>query len=201
MMWIIHIRKTSHSIGCVATMWVDAPCFGVVSPIASANWISRRMPRTALGWTGSIRYKDIAPWYDYVESFAGISGSNEGSRSFQTESSLPPMEMTQVETHVRQGIESSFDNRTMIIGRVANPTQPHNGRGSNCQFRNRCIRGCPYGAYFSSNASTLPADSLPATSLCSYHPLSSIRLSSTKKGHRCTYYRCGDCMRSSSITL
>ncbi len=103
-----------------------------------------------------IRYKDIASWYDYVERFAGISGEKEGLSQLPDGEFLPPMEMNCVEEHVRKRITENFSDRIMTIGRAANLTVPHNGRG-NCQYRNRCIRGCPYGAYFSSNASTLPA--------------------------------------------
>ncbi|MEM6345527.1 MAG: GMC family oxidoreductase [Bacteroidota bacterium] len=103
-----------------------------------------------------IRYKDIAPWYDYVETFAGISGQAEGLPQLPDGKFLPPMEMSCLETHVKERIEKNFNDRIMTIGRTANLTQPHNGRAS-CQYRNRCIRGCPYGAYFSSNAATLPA--------------------------------------------
>lgn len=108
----------------------------------------------AVDWP--IRYNDIEPWYDYVEEFAGISGQNEGLDHLPDGKFLPPMEMNCVEEHVKEKIEENFPDRIMTIGRVANLTQQHNGRGS-CQFRNRCIRGCPYGAYFSSNAATLPA--------------------------------------------
>jgi len=103
-----------------------------------------------------IRYKDIAPWYDYVERFAGINGQKEGLPHLPDGQFLPPMEMNCLEKHVRDRIAENFSDRIMTIGRSANLTQPHNGRGQ-CQYRNRCIRGCPYGAYFSSNASTLPA--------------------------------------------
>ena len=108
----------------------------------------------AVDWP--IRYADIAPWYDYVERFAGISGSVEHLPQLPDSQFLPPMAMNCLEEQVRDRIAKSFGGRKMIIGRVANLTQPHNGRGG-CQYRNRCIRGCPYGAYFSSNASTLPA--------------------------------------------
>ena len=108
----------------------------------------------AVDWP--IRYKDIAPWYDYVESFAGISGQKEGLPQLPDGKFLPPMEMNCVEKHVKQKIEENFSERMMTIGRSANLTQPHNGRGS-CQYRARCIRGCPYGAYFSSQSATLPA--------------------------------------------
>ncbi|MBE7537978.1 MAG: GMC family oxidoreductase [Opitutaceae bacterium] len=103
-----------------------------------------------------IRYADISPWYDYVERFAGISGSKEGLPQLPDGQFLPPMALNCLERQVKQRIASAFDGRAMIIGRTANLTVPHNGRAT-CQFRNRCIRGCPYGAYFSSNASTLPA--------------------------------------------
>ncbi|MBL9208561.1 MAG: GMC family oxidoreductase [Opitutaceae bacterium] len=108
----------------------------------------------AVDWP--IRYAEISPWYDYVERFAGISGTRDGLPHLPDGQFLPPMELNCLEQHVRGRIAESFGGRPMIIGRVANLTVPHNGRG-NCQYRNRCIRGCPYGAYFSSNAATLPA--------------------------------------------
>ncbi len=108
----------------------------------------------AVDWP--VRYKEIEPWYDYVEEFAGISGKNEGLSQLPDGKFLPAWDMNCVETHVTEQIRQKFDDRIMTIGRVANLTQDHKGRGA-CQSRNRCIRGCPYGAYFSSNASTLPA--------------------------------------------
>lgn len=103
-----------------------------------------------------IRYKDIEPWYTYVEKFAGISGEALGLPQLPDSYFLPPMELNCVEKHVKQRIEKNHPGRHMIIGRVAHLTKPINGRGQ-CQYRNRCSRGCPYGAYFSSNAVTLPA--------------------------------------------
>jgi choline dehydrogenase-like flavoprotein len=103
-----------------------------------------------------IRYKDMAPWYTYVEKFAGISGEALGLPQLPDSHFLPPMELNCVEKHVKSRIEKDFPGRHMIIGRVAHLTVPHNGRGQ-CMNRNRCSRGCPYGAYFSSNAVTLPA--------------------------------------------
>ena len=108
----------------------------------------------AVDWP--IRYKDIAPWYDYAEKFAGISGNRDHLPHLPDGQFLPPMEMNCLEVDVKQRVASAFAGRPIIIGRAANLTQEHNGRGS-CQSRNRCIRGCPYGAYFSSNAATLPA--------------------------------------------
>ncbi|MCW5517635.1 GMC oxidoreductase [Muriicola sp. Z0-33] len=105
-----------------------------------------------------IRYKDIAPWYEYVEKFAGISGEALGLPQLPDSHFLPPMELNCVEKHLKSRIEKEFPGRHLIIGRVAHLTKPLNGRGQ-CQYRNRCSRGCPYGAYFSSNAVTLPAAS------------------------------------------
>lgn len=103
-----------------------------------------------------IRYEDLAPWYDYVEQFAGISGSIEGLPQLPDGKFLPPMELNIVEKDVAARIKSKYDHRRLIIGRTANLTEPHNGRGS-CQYRDLCSRGCPYGAYFSTQAATLPA--------------------------------------------
>lgn len=103
-----------------------------------------------------IRYKDLEPWYTYVEKFAGISGEAKGLKQLPDSHFLPPMQMNVVEKAVRDRIEQNHPGRNMIIGRCAHLTVPHNGRGQ-CQFRNRCSRGCPYGAYFSSNSATLPA--------------------------------------------
>jgi len=108
----------------------------------------------AVDWP--VRYEDVAPWYDYVESFAGISGQNEGLPQLPDGKFLPPMEFNCVEQHMREKMGEKYNDRKMIMGRSANLTQPHNGRGK-CQFRDRCMRGCPFGAYFSSQSSTLPA--------------------------------------------
>ncbi len=104
-----------------------------------------------------IRYKDIEKWYDYVERFAGISGSVENFPHFPDGQFLPPMEMNCVEKSVKKRIEDHYKRtRIMTIGRTANLTVEHEGRGS-CQYRNLCSRGCPFGAYFSTQSSTLPA--------------------------------------------
>lgn len=108
----------------------------------------------AVDWP--VRYDEIAPWYDYVETFAGISGKAEGLKQLPDGKFLPPMDYRCLEQHVSDSIRKNYNDRIMTIGRSANLTVPHNGRGK-CQFRNLCIRGCPYGAYFSSNAATLPA--------------------------------------------
>ncbi len=104
-----------------------------------------------------IRYKDIAPWYDLVEKFAGISGSLEGLAHLPDGHFLPPMDLNMVERDVAARIKKQYaGQRHLIIGRVANLTAPIAGR-TQCQFRNRCWEGCPFGGYFSTQSSTLPA--------------------------------------------
>ena len=105
-----------------------------------------------------IRYKDIAPWYDYVEGYIGVSGEKLGLPQLPDGVFSPPMELNCVEQHLKEQISEYYSDRLLTIGRVAHITgdNTHQGR-SNCQFRNRCIRGCPFGGYFSSNSSTLPA--------------------------------------------
>jgi len=113
--------------------------------------------KDGIGTDWPIRYNDLAPWYDYVERFAGISGSVEGLPQLPDGQYLPPMEMNCVEKDVAKRIREYYkDQRRMIIGRVANLTVPHNGR-TNCQYRNKCALGCPFGGYFSTQAATLPA--------------------------------------------
>jgi choline dehydrogenase-like flavoprotein len=104
-----------------------------------------------------IRYKEIAPWYDYVEGFAGISGSKEGLEVLPDGNFQPPMELNCVEKDVAAKIKEHYKGqRHLFIGRVANLTKPLPGR-TNCQYRNKCWLGCPFGAYFSTQSSTLPA--------------------------------------------
>jgi len=104
-----------------------------------------------------IRYKDLEAWYSYAEKFAGISGSKENLPQLPDGDFMPPMELNCVEKDVAARIKEHYKNaRTMIIGRTANITVPHNDR-SNCQYRNKCWLGCPFGAYFSTQSATLPA--------------------------------------------
>ena len=112
--------------------------------------------KEGVGVDWPIRYKDIEPWYDHVESFIGVSGENAGLPQLPDGKLLPPFEMNCIEQHLRDRMASKFTDRRLICSRVAVLSQPHNGRGK-CQARNLCHRGCPYGAYFSSNSSTLPA--------------------------------------------
>lgn len=102
-----------------------------------------------------IRYADLAPWYDYVEDHAGISGEALGLPQLPDSRFLPPMEQNVLERHVREQIEQRFAGRVMTIGRTAILTQPHKGRAA-CHYCGPCDRGCTVGAYFSSVSSTLP---------------------------------------------
>lgn len=108
----------------------------------------------AIDWP--IRYKDIAPWYDYVEDFAGISGQAEGLPHLPDGKFLPPMEMTCVEQDVRDAFKKYYDDRILTIGRCAVLTQVHKGRAA-CHYCGVCQRGCITQSYFSSLNSTLPA--------------------------------------------
>ena len=109
----------------------------------------------AIDWP--IRYKDMTPWYDHVERFAGISGSLEGMAQLPDGQYMPAMQMNIVEKDVAARIKDHYkDSRRMIIGRTANITVPIQGR-TNCQYRNKCALGCPFGGYFSTQSSTLPA--------------------------------------------
>jgi choline dehydrogenase-like flavoprotein len=108
----------------------------------------------AIDWP--IRYADIAPWYSYVEKWVGISGEALNLPQLPDSEFLPPMALNCVEQEVRKRLEKTFPERVLTIGRVANLTKNHNGRTA-CLYRNMCERGCPYGAYFSTQSSTLPA--------------------------------------------
>ena len=117
--------------------------------------------KEGIGADWPIRYADIAPWYDYVESWIGVSGSKEGLPQLPDGKFQPAMELNCVEQMVKQNMEAKIAGRKLFIGRVAHLTEPNEvqkalGRGS-CQYRNLCIRGCPYGAYYSSPAGALVA--------------------------------------------
>ncbi|MDA7926740.1 GMC family oxidoreductase [Verrucomicrobiales bacterium] len=113
----------------------------------------------AVDWP--IRYKDIESWYSYVEKFAGISGEALGLPQLPDSEFLPPMDMFFVEKEVRKRLEKNYPDRNLTIGRVANLSkaeEAQTGVGRNpCMYRNRCSYGCPFGAYFSTQSSTLPA--------------------------------------------
>ena len=108
-----------------------------------------------------ISYQDLAPWYDYVELFAGISGSVENMDVLPDSKFLPPFEMNAVEKDLKARIEKRWADRRLIIGRTAHlsvPAKHHIELGRyQCQARNECQKGCSFGAYFSTQSATLPA--------------------------------------------
>lgn len=112
----------------------------------------------AVDWP--IRYKDLAPWYSYVEKFVGISGNKDGLAELPDGEFLKPMDLTCVEDYFKTKISKEYQDRHVIIGRCAHITEQKDifaqqGRGT-CQHRNLCQRGCPFGGYFSANSSTIP---------------------------------------------
>lgn len=108
-----------------------------------------------------IRYKDLEKWYQYVERHAGISGNNENLAQLPDSEFLPAFEMNSPEKMVRKNLAKAFPERPMIMGRCAHltePTQYHIEQGRmRCMARNECQKGCSFGAFFSSQSSTLPA--------------------------------------------
>lgn len=116
--------------------------------------------KEGVGVDWPIRYADIAPWYDYVENFIGVSGATDHLAQLPDGHFLPPMELNCVEKEFAARLADKF-NRKLIIGRTANLSGPlkhdQSPQRATCQYRNQCMRGCPFGAYFSSNSSTLPS--------------------------------------------
>lgn len=112
----------------------------------------------AVDWP--VRYADISPWYDKVEEYIGVSGELLGLPQLPDGKFEPPMELNCAEVHLKDGMANAYTDRLLTIGRVAHITSDKQFEGNNrtsCKYRNRCMRGCPFGAYFSSNSSTLPA--------------------------------------------
>ncbi|MBD1366467.1 GMC family oxidoreductase [Mucilaginibacter sp. ZT4R22] len=113
--------------------------------------------KDGVGVDWPIRYKDLEKWYSYAEKFAGISGNRDGVPILPDGDFMPPMDMNVVEKDVQKRFKDFYkDSRHFVIGRTANITVPHNNR-TNCQYRNKCWLGCPFGAYFSTQSATLPA--------------------------------------------
>lgn len=107
-----------------------------------------------------IGYEDVAPWYSHVENFVGVCGNEDGIEAMPDGDFLPPFQLNCVEQHMQETLRKEFGDRHLVQGRWAQITEPREihlqqGRGK-CQARNLCMRGCPFGGYFSSNASTLP---------------------------------------------
>jgi choline dehydrogenase-like flavoprotein len=116
--------------------------------------------RQGYGINWPIGYDDVAPWYSHVEKFVGVCGNRDGLEAMPDGEYLPPFDFNCVEKHLSEKVRAHYGNRHVVQGRWAHLSQPkaihlEQGRGT-CQARNLCMRGCPYGGYFSSNASTLP---------------------------------------------
>jgi choline dehydrogenase-like flavoprotein len=112
----------------------------------------------AVDWP--IRYADLAPWYSYVEKFAGISGNKDGLDVLPDGEFLPPLELSCVENYFKDVIAKNYKDRHIIYARCAHLTEPQpihleQGRGQ-CQNRTLCQRGCPFGGYFNANSTTIP---------------------------------------------
>ncbi len=114
--------------------------------------------RENVGIDWPIRYDDLVPWYDYVEKYIGVSGSRENLPQLPDSQFQPPMPMNIAEKWVKQRLESAMPGRKLINARLSNLTEdkPEQNR-TRCQVRNQCGRGCSFGAYFSTQAVTLPA--------------------------------------------
>ncbi|MFN4146415.1 MAG: GMC oxidoreductase [Runella sp.] len=133
-----------------------------------ARWVQRwnednflENAREGIGTDWPIRYADLAPWYSYVERFIGVAGHKDGLKSVPDGEFMPAFEMNCLEKHFQKSVARHYKDRHFIISRTANLTQPtklHTDLGrAACQSRNWCNRGCPFGAYFSTQSATLPA--------------------------------------------
>jgi choline dehydrogenase-like flavoprotein len=116
--------------------------------------------RFGFGFDWPIRYEDVAPWYTHVEKFIGVCGNKDGIESMPDGEFLPPFDFNCVEDHVQKKMRENYKDRFLVHARWAHLTQPRDihlqqGRGK-CQARNLCMRGCPFGGYFSAVSSTLP---------------------------------------------
>lgn len=111
-----------------------------------------------IGWP--INYETIAPWYSHVEKFIGVCGTRDGIEAMPDGEFLPPFDLNCAEAAIQQKIRANYKDRHLVHARWAHLTEPkeiHFQQGRvKCQARNLCMRGCPFGGYFSSVSSTLP---------------------------------------------
>lgn len=141
-----------HHVGGRSIMW-GRHCYRWSDIDFEAN------KKEGIGVDWPIRYKDIEPWYDYVETFVGVSGQAEGLKQVPDGKFLKPFPLNCAEQHFRESVAKVYPQRVITPGRVANLSEYdpaiHKGTRGQCQTRNRCWRGCYYGAYFSSLSATL----------------------------------------------
>lgn len=124
--------------------------------LSDLDFCANKLDGHGVDWP--VRYQDIAPWYDKVEEFIGVIGESLNLAHLPDGKFLPAMELNCGEKHFRKNLQKHYTDRTLTIGRVAHLTGDKKFEGrSKCLYRNRCMRGCPTGSYFSSNSSTLPA--------------------------------------------
>ncbi|MBE2992734.1 GMC family oxidoreductase [Sphingomonas sp. CFBP 13603] len=144
--------------------WIRPAAVGGKS-IIWGRWCFRWSPedfeanrRDGIDGDWPIRYDDVAPWYSYVEKYIGVSGSRENLPYLPDSEFQPPMPMNVAEKWLKQNLETKFPGRKLIHTRLSNMTEdkPDQNR-TKCQFRNQCSNGCSFGAYFSTQAVTLPA--------------------------------------------
>ena len=142
-----------HHVGGRSIMW-GKHCYRWSDLDFEAN----KKENIAIDWP--IRYKDIEPWYDYVETFVGVSGQKEGLAQVPDGVFLPPFPLNCAEENFREEVKNKYPERIVTPGRVANLTEydpkVHKGLRGQCQSRNRCHRGCPFGAYYSSVSASIP---------------------------------------------
>lgn len=142
-----------HHVGGRSLMW-GRHCYRWSDIDFEAN----KKEGIAIDWP--IRYADIEPWYNTVETFVGVSGQREGLKQVPDGVFLKPFPLNCAEQHLREKVAEKYPGRVVTPGRVANLSEYdpeiHKGRRGRCQLRDRCWRGCPFGAYFSSQSATLP---------------------------------------------
>jgi choline dehydrogenase-like flavoprotein len=144
----------SHQVGGRSLIWGRQ-----AYRLSDLDFEANKKDGVAVDWP--IRYADLEKWYDHVERFAGISGSKEGIPQLPDGQFIKPMGLNCVEEEFAKGVAEKFGGRRIIPGRTANLSevskeQADLGRGA-CQYRSYCIRGCSFGASFSSINATLPA--------------------------------------------
>ena len=142
-----------HHVGGRSIMW-GRHCYRWSDIDFEAN----KKEGIAIDWP--IRYADIEPWYDKVETFVGVSGQAENLKQVPDGKFLKPFPLNCAEQHLREAVAKKFPGRVVTPGRTANLTEynpeVHKGKRGQCMSRDRCWRGCPFGAYFSSQSATLP---------------------------------------------
>lgn len=142
-----------HHVGGRSLMW-GRHCYRWSDIDFEAN----KKEGVAIDWP--IRYADIEPWYTQVETFVGVSGQAEGLKQVPDGVFLKPFELNCAEQAFRERVLEKYPDRVVTPGRVANLSEYnpeiHLGTRGQCQTRNRCWRGCPFGAYFSSQSATFP---------------------------------------------